>query len=77
MYNGVRFQFLDKRMNSPPVPYIQFMMPKVGQPLHQALLAPASISMGPEEDSPLIIVDAMDQKSLVMEKTHYLRTDKA
>ena len=75
MNNAGRSQFFDQIKHCLSVADVQLMMTKILQCPYQALLAPASVTRGAEENGPLIIVDAVDGKSLFVKEGSDFRAD--
>ena len=57
------------------IPDIQLVMSKIGEALLEAALIPASITLRPEEDRPLIVIETVNLESTLGKETAHLRTD--
>ena len=68
---------LDQMENPLAVADIEFVMAKAGMILLQLLLPPSGIPLWAEEEGPLVIIDAMDNKAAPGKEFDCFRADKA
>ena len=54
---------------------VQFVMNEAGQRFEQTFLVPSGVALRPEERRPLIVVDAMHRKALLVEEFHHCGTN--
>src|ERR1051326_7639915 len=72
-----RLEFLDQPENACPIANIQLVMNESGKAARETVLVPASVSLRPEENLTLVIVNTVDLESASVEKSAHLRPDQA
>jgi len=67
VHNHVRLHLCQKSQDAGAVTDVDFVVDKPGQVRHQAFLVPAGITLRPEENLALIVVDPMNGKPVLCE----------
>ena len=75
--NDVRSDRCNQRENAGTIANVKLVMVEPVERRDETALIPSRVTLRPEENGALIIIDAVYQKSLVREERTYFRSDKA
>jgi hypothetical protein len=75
MNNNSGLESFDQSKNAGAISNVQFMMIESREILNETLLVPSGIPLRAEEGLPLVVINSMDYKSIIVEKFGHFRSD--
>ena len=77
MNDGIGLHHLEKIEHGTPISNVDIMVGVAGELFIQARTIPKRVTLRPEKDRALVVVETMDAEALVMEKSADLRADQS